>query len=90
MVTKTLPWNVANHLKTEADMAGYLEACFEEDDPALVADALNVIARARGLAVPSGIPDGTFPGHEISTLATLFEVTKSLGLKLFARSRHAA
>ena len=34
--TKTLPWDVADHLETEADMAAYLQAVLEDGDPALV------------------------------------------------------
>lgn len=35
--TQTLPWHAAEHLETEEDMAIYLEAALEENDPALVA-----------------------------------------------------
>jgi len=48
--TKTRPWDVAEHLETEEDMAAYLEAALEEGDPALVAAALGDIARAKGIA----------------------------------------
>jgi len=48
--TRTRPWDVAEHLKTEEDMAAYLEAVLEEGDPALVAAALADIARAKGIA----------------------------------------
>ncbi|MDO8284179.1 MAG: putative addiction module antidote protein, partial [Rhodoferax sp.] len=47
--TKTLPWDPAEHLKSETDMAAYLEAALEEGDPALVAAALGDIARAKGM-----------------------------------------
>jgi probable addiction module antidote protein len=49
---KTRSWDSAEHLKTEADMAEYFEACLLEggDDPAYLAHALGVIARARGMA----------------------------------------
>ena len=45
-------WDPADHLKSEEDMAGYLQACIEEapDDTALVAAALDDIARAKGRA----------------------------------------
>ncbi len=39
-------WNSAEHLKTDEDMAAYLDACREEGDPALIAHALGVIGRA--------------------------------------------
>lgn len=48
--TETYPWDVAEHLETEADMAAYLEAVLEEGDPALITVALSDIARARGVA----------------------------------------
>jgi probable addiction module antidote protein len=44
---KTKPWDAAEHIETEEDMAAYLEAAFEEGDPALVAAAIGDIARAR-------------------------------------------
>ena len=42
-------WNPADYLKSEEDMAAYLQACLEEapDGPALVAAAICDIARAR-------------------------------------------
>jgi probable addiction module antidote protein len=44
-------YDTAEHLKTDADMAAYLDACLEEagDDPAFIAHALGIIARARGM-----------------------------------------
>ena len=47
--TKTTPWDPAEHLETDEDIAAYLEAAFEEGDPALVAAALGDIARAKGM-----------------------------------------
>lgn len=48
---KTRPWDSAEHLKTEEDIAEYFEACLLEggDDPTCTAQALGVIARARGM-----------------------------------------
>ena len=49
--TLTTSYNAAEYLKTDEDMASYLEACFEEagDDAAFIAKALRNIARARGM-----------------------------------------
>jgi probable addiction module antidote protein len=47
---KTRPWDAAEHLTTEGDMAAYLEAALEDDDPALIAAALGDIARAKGMS----------------------------------------
>jgi probable addiction module antidote protein len=45
-------WDSAEYLKTEEDMASYLDACMEEagDDPAFIAKALGTIARAGGMS----------------------------------------
>lgn len=84
-------YDVVDYLKTEEDIAAYLEACMEEagDDAAYIATALGDIARARGmaqLAKDTGIsreglykalsPDGN------PSLATVLKVVKALGLKL--------
>lgn len=47
--TKTVPWDAAEHLQTKLDMAAYLEATLQDDDPALVAAALGDIAHAKGM-----------------------------------------
>ena len=43
-------YDSADYLKTEEDIAAYLEAVMEEsDDPADIARALGVVARARNM-----------------------------------------
>jgi len=49
MPIKTKKWDVVNFLKTPDDMAAYLEAALEENDPAFFAVALGDVARARGM-----------------------------------------
>jgi probable addiction module antidote protein len=48
---KTTPYDSAEYLKTDEDMALYLEACLKEagDDAAFIAKALGTIARAKGM-----------------------------------------
>jgi probable addiction module antidote protein len=87
--TKTIPWDSAEYLKTDADMAEYLEAVFEDGDPALIAHALGVVARAKGM---SQIAHATGLGREslykaLSTdgnpeFATVLKVVRALGFKL--------
>ncbi len=50
--TRLKKWDSAAHLRSEEDMALYLEACLEEagDDAAFVAKALGTIARAKGMS----------------------------------------
>ena len=45
-----LPWDPAEFLKTEEDVAAYLEAAREDGAPDLIAEVLNVVERARGSA----------------------------------------
>ncbi len=93
--TETRPWDPAEHLETEEDMAAYLEAALEEEDPSLVAAALGDIARAKGMtqiARETGLgreslykalsPEGN------PELATLLKVVRALGLRLHATAAH--
>lgn len=84
-------YDSADYLKSEADMAAYLEACLEEapDDAAFLAAALGTIARARGmvqLARDTGISrDGLYKALSKDgnpSLATVLKVIRALGLKL--------
>ena len=93
--TQILPWDVAEHLETEEDMAAYLEAALEEGDPKLVAVALGDIARAKGMAQ---IARETGLGREslykaLSSegnpeFATVLKVVRALGLRLRATTAH--
>ncbi|MEI9993306.1 MAG: addiction module antidote protein [Rhizomicrobium sp.] len=47
---KTLPWDMADHIKTEKDVVAYIDAALEEGDPAFVAAVLGDIARSKGMA----------------------------------------
>ena len=88
---KTTKWDVVDYLKTEKDMAEYLEAAIEDGDPALISAALGDIARAKGMTLvarKAGIgrvslykalsPDGN------PEFATVLKVIKALGLRLHA------
>ena len=50
--TKLRKWDSAEHLKTDEDMAAYLEACLAEaeGDPAFISKALGTIAKANEMA----------------------------------------
>jgi probable addiction module antidote protein len=92
----TKPWDPAEHLKTEADMAAYLEAALEEGDPALVAAALGDIARAKGVtqvARDTGLGrESLYKALSASgnpEFATVMKVIAALGLKLHAAPANA-
>jgi probable addiction module antidote protein len=90
-IKTTKKWDVVEYLKTEEDMAAYLEAALEENDPTLVAAALGDIAKAKGMtqiAKKAGLgreslykalsPDGN------PEFSTILKVVSALGLKLHA------
>ena len=49
MPTITRPFDMAEQLRDEQDIAAYLTLVLEEGDPGELAHALGVIARARGM-----------------------------------------
>ena len=88
---KTTKWDAVDYLKTDEDMANYLEAAIEDSDPALISAALGDIAKAKGMsqvARKAGLgreslykalsPNGN------PEFATILKVVKALGLRLHA------
>ena len=97
MALQTTRWDSTEYLQTDEDIAAYLDAVLEEDDPALVTHALAIIARAKGmtqLADEAGLsrenlcqalsPEGK------PEFATVLRVVRALGLQLHAAPRVAA
>ncbi len=94
---KLRKWDSAEHLKTDEDMALYLEACLEEagDDAAFIAKALGTIARAKGmtqLARETGLGRESLykalSGEGNPSFATILKVMHALGIKLHAEIAH--
>ena len=91
--TGTRPWSAADHLNTEEDVVAYVDAAFEDGDPALIAAALGDVARARGMtkvAADAGLGMESLykalsPGGN-PELATVIKVVRALGLRLHAAS----
>ncbi len=50
-VSELPEFDAAEYLNSEEDVAAYLTAILEENDPALLASALGDIARSRGMTV---------------------------------------
>lgn len=91
--TATVPYDVAEHLRTREEMAAYLEASIEaaEGDAAFVAKALGDIARARGIAqvaTDAGLSRESLykalSGERNPTFETVLRVVGALGLRLRA------
>ena len=89
--TKTMPWDPAEHLETEEDMAAYLNVALEDGDLSLIMATLGDIARARRMSV---VAHETGLGREslyksLSSdgnpeFATVLKVVNALGLRLQA------
>jgi probable addiction module antidote protein len=96
MTLKLRKWDSVEYLKTEEEMALYLEACIEEagDDAAFIAKALGTIARARGmsqLAKDTGLGRESLykalSGDGNPSFATILKVTHALGFKLHVQGQ---
>lgn len=75
----TTAWDAADHLDGKDAILAYLEAVFEDGDPALIAAALNDVARAKGVAAHPALSSDTDISAVIRTL-------KALGLELTAKA----
>jgi len=95
-VSKLPDFDPAEYLKSDEDIAAYLTAILEENDPALLAAALGDIARARGMseiARASGITREALYKALRSDAQPRFDtvsrVCAALGVKLVAQAVHA-
>lgn len=88
MEVELKPWDTAEFLHDEQDLALYLEAVLEEDEgPTIYAGSLPVAARARGgvasLARESGIPimelEAAMQGSEQAALPVLKKLASAYG-----------
>jgi probable addiction module antidote protein len=61
MTEKLTTFDPAEHLKSDQAIADFMAAAFETNDPAYVAHALGVVARAEGMAQTA---DQTGPARE--------------------------
>ena len=91
--TKTTKYDVAEHLRTKAEMAAYLEASIEDanGDAAFIAKALGDIARAKGMsqvARDAGLSRESLykalSGERSPGFDTILKVVGALGLQLHA------
>ena len=88
---KTKPFDPAEYLDDNESIAAYMSDALESEDPAFVADALGVVARARGMsevAREAGVSRESLY-RSLSTdgnpeFATVLRVVRALGLRLSA------
>ena len=92
MKPKTRPFDLAEHLKSDEDVAAYLTLVIEEGEPGELAHALGIVARARGMAqvaedagltreaLYKALREDAQPRFD-----TINRVCKALGMKLVAQ-----
>ena len=88
---KTKPFDPAEYLDDGESIAAYMSEALESGDPAFIADALGVIARAKGMsevARKAGLSRESLY-RALSTdgnpeFATVLRVVQALGLQLTA------
>ena len=91
--TQTRPWDPAEHLETEEDMAAYLNVALAEGDLGLIMASLGDIARAQRM---TAVAQETGLGRESlykslsangnPEFATVLKVVRALGLRLQAKA----
>ena len=95
MKTRTMPYDVAQQLRTAKEMAAYLDAWLNEapDDAAGIARALGDIARAKGMtqvAKDAGLSRESLyralSADGNPSFATVLKVARALGVKLHAEA----
>ncbi len=93
--TKTVPYDVAEQLRTPEEMAAYLDAWLSEapDDAAGITRALGDIARAKGMtqvARDAGLSRESLyralGENGNPSFATILKVANALGLRLHAEA----
>ncbi|KRA99922.1 addiction module antitoxin [Devosia sp. Root685] len=91
MALETLPFDAAEYLSEEQSQAEFLAEAFETGDAAFVANALGVVARARGMsnvARDAGVTREALyralSEKGDPKLSTLLGVMKGLGVRLTA------
>ena len=89
MPLETKKWDVTEHLDTEERIALFLEAVFEDGDPATISAAIGEVARARGMtnvARDAGLSrENLYKALSESgnpEFSTILKVVKALGFNL--------
>ena len=92
MPIETTKWDGSEYLDSEEKILAYIEAAFEDGDPAAITHALGNVARARGMtgiAREAGITREALYRALSETgdpkLSTLLGVMRALGVQLAAK-----
>ena len=93
MKHKTTAWDPIDNLTSPEAERAYLEAAFEDGDPALIAAVIGDIARAKGMsqvAKDAGLSRESLyralSAQGNPSFATILKVAKALGVRLHAEA----
>ncbi len=96
-MAKISKFDAAEYLDNPAMIAAYLSEALETNDSAFLADAINTVARAKGMAAvakETGLSREslykTFNGKTKPEFDTVQKVVDSFGLKLVVEPKEAA
>ena len=93
-MSKTVKYNTSDYLNSPEEVALYIEAVLEEDDPALLLVALRNVAESQGgvamMAKQSGLSREslyrTLSKNGNPKISTLMSIMKALGLHLSVKA----
>lgn len=93
-MSKTVKYNTSDYLNSPEEVALYIEAVLEEDDPALLLMALRNVAESQGgvamMAKQSGLSREslyrTLSKNGNPKISTLMSIMKALGLHLSVKA----
>lgn len=96
MTEKLTPYDPAEDLVSDQGIADFMAGAFETNDPAFIAHALGIVARAKGMAQiarQTGLSREqlyrSFSAEGNPTLRTTLAVMKALGIELSAKPASA-
>ena len=91
MTTRTKPFDAADYLESDEDIAGYLTEALATRDTAVIARALGAVARARGMtriARETGLSRESLyralSAEGNPEFATVLRIFEAMGLRLTA------
>jgi len=97
MPLETRPYDTAEYLDSQEAVAAYIDAVLDDGDPALIAQALGTVARARGMsqiARDTGLSRESLyralSAEGNPEFGTVLRVLKALGLRLMTAPLAAA
>ena len=97
MGIETQEWDSAAALRSDEEIAAYVDAAIEDGDPSVLAHALGVVARARGMtqvAQDAGLGRESLykslSGEGNPSFDTIIKVIRALNLELHVTAGPAA